>query len=145
MGTERMGSAMIGFSVPIFAGRRQLRMREEAAAMESMAGSELAAVRAEVDSRIGQLLADLERARTLITLYRNDVIPQVEASVESSFSSYRVGAVDFMTLVDAQMTANRYEQELYALFADYGRAVAELEATVGRALPATTELMAEVP
>jgi outer membrane protein, heavy metal efflux system len=145
MGTERMGSAMIGFSVPIFAGRRQLRMREEAAAMESMAGAELAAVRAEVDSRIGQLLADLERARTLITLYRNDVIPQAEASVESSFSSYRVGAVDFMTLVDAQMTANRYEQELYALIADYGRALAELEGTVGRVLPATTELLAEVP
>jgi hypothetical protein len=63
--------------------------------------------------------------------------------VESSFSSYRVGAVDFPTLVDAQMTTNRYETEYFTLLADYGRAVAELETTVGRALPATPQLMAE--
>jgi outer membrane protein, heavy metal efflux system len=144
MGTERMGSAMIGFSIPVFAASRQLRMRDEASAMEAMAQAELSAARAEVDSRIGELLAELDRARTLIELFRNDVLPQAEANVESSFASYRVGAVDFMTLVDAQMTANRYEQELYALVADYGRSVAELEATVGRELPATTQLMAEV-
>jgi outer membrane protein, heavy metal efflux system len=145
MGIERMGSAMVGFSVPIFAASRQLRMRDEATAMETMAQAELTAVRAQVDSRIGELLAEMDRSRTLIALYRNDVLPQAEANVESSFASYRVGAVDFMTLVDAQMTANRYEQELYALLAEYGRAVAELEATVGRELPATPELMAEVP
>jgi outer membrane protein, heavy metal efflux system len=145
MGTERMGSAMVGFSVPIFAAARQLRMRDEATAMETMAQAELSAARAQVDSRIGELLAELDRSRTLIALYRNDVLPQAEANVESSFASYRVGAVDFMTLVDAQMSTNRYEQELYALLAEYGRAVAELEATVGRELPATTELLAEVP
>ena len=39
---------------------------------------------------------------------------------------YRVGRVDFMTLVDAQMTVNQYEQELYAMLADYGRSIAEL-------------------
>lgn len=143
LGTARMGSAMIGFSVPIFAGRRQLRMRDEAAAMESMAQAELEADRADVDARVGELLAELERVRTLLDLYRDDVLPQADANVESSFSSYRVGAVDFMTLVDAQMTTNRYEQEYFTLLADYGRAVAEMETTVGRALPAATHPMAE--
>jgi outer membrane protein TolC len=143
LGTARMGSAMIGFSVPIFAGRRQLRMRDEAAALESMAQAQLEATRADVDARVGELLAELERARTLLDLYRDDVLPQADANVESSFSSYRVGAVDFPTLVDAQMTTNRYEQEYITLLADYGRAVAELETTVGRELPATTQRIAE--
>jgi len=40
-----------------------------------------------------------------------------------------------MTLVDARMTVNTYEQELYALLADYGRALADLERTIGRELP----------
>ncbi|MGK7312867.1 MAG: TolC family protein [Candidatus Longimicrobiales bacterium M2_2A_002] len=143
MGTARMGSAMIGFSVPIFARSRQLRQRDEAAAMEAMAEAELIAARSQVDAGLGELQAELERARTLLELYRAEVLPQADANVESSFSSYRVGAVDFMTLVDAQMTANRYETEYHALVADYGRAVAELERTVGRELPVTTELMAE--
>ena len=144
-GTARMGSAMIGFSVPIFAGSRQLQQRDEAAAMERVAEAELAEARADVDARLGELLAELDRARTLLTLYRDEVLPQADANVESSFSSYRVGAVDFMTLVDAQMTTNRYETEYYTLLADYGRAVAELETTVGRALPDTPALMAEAP
>ncbi len=143
MGTERMGSAMVGFSVPIFAGKRQLRMREEAAAMQSMANADLAAMRADVNARIGELEAELERARTLIRLYRTDVLPQASATVESSLSAYRVGHVDFMTLVDAQMTRNRYESDYYGLLADYGTAVAEMEMTVGRELPAAGNVLAE--
>jgi cobalt-zinc-cadmium efflux system outer membrane protein len=138
MGIERMGSLMVGVSVPIFARQRQLRMREEAAAMQEMAEAEQADARAQVHARISELLAELDRARTLTALYRGEVLPQAEAAVQSAFSSYRVGSVDFMTLVDAQMTLNEYEQELHRLRADYGRMVAELEMTIGRDLPASS-------
>jgi outer membrane protein TolC len=144
MGLERMGSLMVGFSLPVFAGSRQLRMRDEAAAMERMSVAELAETRAEVDARIGELLAELDRARTLIDLYEDTVIPQAEANVESSYISYRVGSVDFLTLVDARMTVNQYEQEYYGLLADYGVGVAELEAVVGRELPAGPALLARL-
>ena len=141
MGTERMGSLMLGFSVPLFAGSRQLRMRDEADAMAAMARAELADMRARVDADIGERLAELDRTRTLITLYRGEVLPQAHANVESSFSSYRVGAVDFMTLVDAQMTVNEYEQELHAMMADYGRSIADLEMAIGRELPRSGPMM----
>ena len=144
MGLERMGSFMVGFSLPVFAWSRQLRLRDEAAAMERMSVAELAETRAEVDARIGELLAELDRARTLIDLYEDTVIPQAEANVESSYFSYRVGSVDFLTLVDARMTVNQYEQEYYGLLADYGVGVAELEAVVGRELPAGPALLARM-
>ena len=143
MGTERMGSLMVGFSVPVFAGQRQLKMREEATAMRQMAEAELTDARARVNARIGEIVAELERARTLVHLYRREVFPQAEANVTSSFASYRVGAVDFMTLVDAQMTVNEYRQELFALLADYGQLVAELEMAIGRELPTTSDLLTE--
>jgi len=143
MGTERMGSLMVGFSVPVFAGQRQMQMRREAAAMEQMARADLTGVRAQVSARIGELIAELDRARTLVTLYRTEVLPLAEANVTSAFSSYRVGRVDFMTLTDAQMTLNQYSQELYALLAEYGRMIAELEMTIGRELPPTTAVLGE--
>jgi outer membrane protein TolC len=143
MGTERMGSLMLGFTLPVFAGRRQLQMRQEAAAMERMAEAELEDARAQVDARIGGLLAELESARTLIRLYRAEVLPQASVNVSSAYSAYRVGSVDFMTLVDAQMTENRYREELHALFAEYGRLFAELEMTIGREVPASNEMLAE--
>ena len=49
-----------------------------------------------------------------------------------------------MTLVDARMTVNRYEQEYYELLADYGMGVAELETVVGREMPAAARRMVEV-
>lgn len=143
MGTQRMGSAMIGFSLPVFASKRQYRLRDEAEAMEQMARADLAGMEANVDARIGELLADLERDRTLVRLYRTEVLPQANANVESALSSYRVGTIDFMTTVDAHMTVNRYEQELYALVADYGRTIAELEMTIGRELPRTGTMLSE--
>lgn len=143
-GTERMGSAVLGFSLPLHAGRRQYAARDEAAAMERLARAELGGMEAEVDAHIGELLAELERARTLTALYRDEVIPEAHANVESAFSSYRVGKVDFLTLVDAQKTVNRYEGELYQLLGDYGKALAALESAVGRPLPRTGTMLASL-
>lgn len=143
MGTERMGSVMLGFSIPVFAKSRQLRMRDEAAAMRGMADAELAEMRSNVDARLNELLAELERTRTLLDLYRSEILPQSRANVQASLSSYRVGKVDFMTLVDAQMTVNEYEQEYFGLMADYGRFIAELEMALGRELPRSGPMLAE--
>jgi outer membrane protein, heavy metal efflux system len=135
MGVERMGSLMLGFSVPVYASQRQIQMRREAAAMEQMARAELSAARADVAADAASLLADLARAGTLIGLYRTAVLPQAEATVASALASYRVGRVDFMTLLDAQMTTNQFRQELYTVVAEYGVLIAELEMNIGRELP----------
>jgi outer membrane protein TolC len=133
-GGESMGSLMIGASVPVFAGRRQYRMRDEASAMRSMASADLAAMRAETRGLITAVHAELMRARTLSALYRASIIPQARAAVESSLAAYRVGRVDFMTLLDNQMSVNAYRQELATLEAEQGAAWAELEMLVGREL-----------
>jgi len=59
MGTERMGSLMLGASLPIFARSRQLQMRVEADAMKLMAKADLAAMRADTRGRIGEAYAAL--------------------------------------------------------------------------------------
>jgi outer membrane protein, heavy metal efflux system len=126
-GTDRMGSVMIGASIPIFARSRQLRMREEAGAMTRMARAELLAMRADTRGRIGETYALLDRARRLAALYHTTVLPQAEATVASALSAYRVGSVDFMTLLDNRMTVNRYRQELATLESEEGKAWADLE------------------
>ena len=133
-GTERMGSLMLGASLPVFANSRQLRMREEAAAMVRMANAELAAMRADTRAAVAAAHADLTRARSLAVLYRTTIIPQAEATVASALAAYRVGSVDFMTLLDDRMAVNQFRQELFALDAEQGKMWAELEMLVGRAL-----------
>jgi hypothetical protein len=78
-------------------------MRDEAEAMKVMARADLVEMRAGVHALQGELLAELYRTRTLVRLYRSEVLPQARTNAASAFSSYRVGNVDLLTLVDAQM------------------------------------------
>jgi outer membrane protein TolC len=132
--TDRMISLMLGFNVPIFAGSRQLAMRREASAMQQMAAADLIAMQADTRGRVAELYASAERARRLGELYRGTILPQAHTTVSAALASYRVGAVDFMTLLDDQMTVNRYRQDLYALEAQRGQSLAELEMLLGRPL-----------
>ena len=133
-GGERMGSVMIGATLPIFARSRQLRMREEVAAMRQAASGYLAAMIVETRTMLTVAYADLGQARRLTALYRTTVLPQANAVVGSALAAYRVGSVDFMTLLDNQMAAYRYGRELATLEADEGKAWAELERLTGREL-----------
>jgi len=139
-GTDYMGGLMIGASVPIFAGSRQLRMRDEAGAMRAAADAELRSVAAETRAMVTTRYAEVLRARRLDALYRTTVLPQAEAALAAALAAYRTGGVDFMTLVEDQMTLNRYRQELFTLEAEQGTALAELEMLTGQQLvdPAST-------
>jgi outer membrane protein TolC len=140
-GTERMVSLMAGFAVPVWAGRRQLQMRREADAMRLGVEAELTALRAETRGRLGELTAAWRRSRDLRTLYATTILPQAEATVASTLSAYRVGEVDLPMLLDAQMTVNKYRQQIFLLEAEEGTALAELEMLLGQPLfdPAQTE------
>ena len=99
-----------------------------------MSEADVAAMRAETRGRMAELYADFTRARNLRVLYRTTILPQAEATVTASFAAYRVGDVNLMTLLDNQMTVNRYRQELITLDAEQGKAVAEMEMLLGRQL-----------
>ncbi|MCU0625028.1 MAG: TolC family protein [Gemmatimonadaceae bacterium] len=143
--TDRMGSLMLGTTLPVFARARQLRMREEAAAMRAMADADLAAMRAETRRRVAEVHAMLASARRLRALYRTTVLPQADAAAASALASYRSGAVDFMTVLDNRMTATRYRRELVALDASEGRAWAELEMLTDRPWLTSPALPAGAP
>ena len=131
-GTERMLSLMVGATVPIWAGSRQKQMRLEAQAMREMVEADLASITAETRARVLEILADLDRVVRLTALYRGTVLPQAGATVSSAMGAYQVGSVDFMTVLDNQMTVNRYRLELIGLAAERGTMLAELEMLTGQ-------------
>lgn len=134
MGTDRMGSLMVGATIPIFARSRQLPMRVEAAAMRAMSEAELRSMQADTRARVTEVHAELARARRLTALYLTTVLPQAEAAAASALSSYRSGAVDFMTVIENRMVVNRYREELVSLTAAEGRAWADLEMLISQPL-----------
>jgi outer membrane protein TolC len=126
-----MMSVMVGISLPVFAGSRQLPMRRQMAAMRDMSAAELLGLRNETTARIVETRARAVRDRDLVQLYRSSILPQARGAVQAALSSYRVGRVAFMQLVDNQMTVNQYEIETFRLLADYQQALGELVALTG--------------
>ncbi len=128
---DNMVSLMVGISLPIFASGKQLPMRRQMAAMRDMSAAELLNLRNETVARIVELRAQAVRDRNLVQLYRSSILPQARGAVQAALSSYRVGRVSFMQLVDNQMTVNQYETETIRLLAVYQQALGELIALTG--------------
>jgi outer membrane protein TolC len=134
MGIDRMGSLMLGASLPIFARSRQLPMREEAAAMRRMAEAEVAGMRAETRGRVTEARVAIASTRRLKALYQGTVLPQALATADATLSAYRNRRADVMTVLESRMMVNRYRQEVLALEAAEGRVWAELEMLLGQSL-----------
>jgi outer membrane protein, heavy metal efflux system len=137
-GTDQMLSLMVGASVPLWAGSRQLKMRDETAAMRQMAVDELAAMQSDTRGRVAELVAEFERTRNLHLLYARTLLPQAEATVNSARAAYQVGVVDFMTYLDALMTVYGYRSQVIRLDAEQGQALAELEMVTAKPLVVST-------
>jgi outer membrane protein TolC len=138
-GDNDMLSLMVGVSVPLYARSRQYRMRDEAAAMAEVAEQDLAATRVRVRSELATARAEAETARRLVGLYARTLVPQADASYQAALAAYRVGRVDFPTLLDAQTALLEYEHDLHNYEAMYGTAVAELDRLTGRRFGASLE------
>ena len=73
-----------------------------------------------------------------MALFAQTLVPQAEAAYEAALAAYRVGRVDFATLLDAQTALLEYEHDLHNDEAMYGTAVAELDRLTGRRYDAGT-------
>lgn len=128
---DDMMSLMLGVNLPLWGGSKQGPMRREREAMRAMEEARLQDLRNETWAQLAALRARANRAVQLDRLYAQEILPQAMAAVEAAQSAYRVGRADFMTLVESQMTVNRYQTERLRLAADYHGARAEIEALLG--------------
>jgi len=129
---DDMGSLMVGVSIPLWSGAKQIPMRREMAAMQAMESAMAQDLYNDTFAELTDARAEAEQARELGQLYATAVLPQARAAVESALSAYRVGRVDYMTLVENEMTVNRYEIELVRIAAQYHQAVSRIDALLGR-------------
>ena len=124
-------SVMVSAPVPIFSGRKQDQaVREESATLADQEARQHAMIN-DVNAQIASLSAGLQRARDQLVLLNEGILPQAQTSLSSATASYQVGRVDFLTLLDAQVTLYRHELDYHRLLADFAKNLAALERAVG--------------
>lgn len=99
---NRVDSLEVMLEVEIPLQRRARRERErEAILMGDAARSRVQAIRNDLQGQLGQAWAQTDSARDQRQLIEQTLLPQSQANFESALASYRVGDVDFGTLLES--------------------------------------------
>jgi cobalt-zinc-cadmium efflux system outer membrane protein len=127
---------LVGVTVAINLPVRRETKRDprvaEAIAMRDQAIDLLQAQSNETASKLRQQLAIAEQSLASARLYETGILPQARLAVESSLAAYRVNRVDFLTLLDNQMTILNFEVSYAAALSGYNKALAEIDLLVGK-------------
>ena len=127
-------SAGVMLNLPVFQGRRQDSEIAEARAEARALEAELEAESRELALQIEQLRIDAETHLQETALFRDAIIPQADQSLAAAIAGYQVDAVDFLTLLDNQVTLLNFEIDYYRHLSQYEKTLAQLESVVGRRL-----------
>ncbi len=121
----------VGLSLPIFYGAKQQKMIDEADFMKRAADQEYSSAELSLQSQLRSMYADAEAQYQLVPLYTKELIPQYEATYNSSLSAYSVGRTTFAMLIDNLTTLINTKIELAKIESGYFSATAEISKLVG--------------
>lgn len=131
MKASDMMSFEVGLSLPIFFGSRQQKMIDEADFMDRAAKERYGTAELGLYSQLRSTYAEVEAQAKLIPLYSKELIPQYEATYNSSLSAYSVGKTTFAMLIDNLTTLINTKIEFVKIESAYFSADAEISKLVG--------------
>lgn len=124
-------SAMFNVKIPLFINKKQNKKVQETQIQQSSIEYRYQNIANSIEQKLQQSLTDLEKNQRLIELYDTGIIPQAEESLESSIAGYQNDKVDFLSLLDSELTLFQFRLDYHRFLADYYKAIAELEALTG--------------
>ena len=132
MKREDMISLTVAFNLPLWGESKNEPRIAEAHASRDQALAAVSAQQQEIAMRLHHQVAATEQGLASLRLYERDILPQARLTVEAAASAYRVGRVDFMTLLDAQMSVFGFEIARVAALSGVHKALAEIDFLTGR-------------
>ncbi len=125
-------SFTVAINLPVWRESKRDPRVAEAIAMRDQAMDMYQAQRNEVSSKLRQQVANAEQSLKSARLYETGILPQARLAVESSLAAYKVNRVDFLTLLDNQMTVLNYEISYASALSNYNKALAEIDLLTGK-------------
>jgi outer membrane protein TolC len=124
-----------GLIIRLPVNRSKWRARvAERDALHRRAKAQYRSARARLGDAVTALFAELRRADAEATLLETGLVPQTRQSLEASRAGYEVDKVDFLSLIDSQVSLLGAELRLVRARADRRGAFAGLEAALGEGL-----------
>ena len=132
MPRDDMVTLTVAVNLPIWRKSRLAPQVAEARAMQREASSMTETQRLETRALLEQQLAVEREQRASVSLYRSTLEFQAHAAFDSALAAYRVGRVDFKTLLDARIGLYDIALGEAVAIATHNKAIEEIDLLTGR-------------
>ncbi len=122
----------VTLTVPLYAARKQKELISSRRFELNSRANAYESYMDQVIFHIRDIKSDLFSLQNRISLLISAVLPEARNTVQSALSSYRVGKLEFNSLVSAELDLFRYELELENHRGRYNEKVAELWMVAGK-------------
>ena len=127
-----MVTLTVAMNLPVWRETKTEPRIAQALAMRSVAVDMLRAQQHDVTTKLHhQIAAALQNLKSL-RLYERDILPVARLTLEAALAAYRVNRIDFVTLLDNQMSVSNYEISSVTALVGYHKAIAEMDFLTGK-------------
>lgn len=132
-GTDRsdLVSVMLSVNVPLFSGSKQSKAVEQHSHEVSRQKFALNDTLRRVEAGVVKNFAEYHAARSQVTLLETAIIPQAQQTVSSMLAGYQVNQVDFLNVVNTQITLYNAQINYWESLSRAKQALARLASAVG--------------
>ena len=124
-------SGGISLNLPIYSANKQSKKVEESMYSKNMIEERYQQILNQIYFELENKLSSAKKNAKLVELFKTGIIPQASQSLESALTGYQTDKVDFLTLINNQITLFNYELDYYRVLSDYNKDLASLEYITG--------------
>ncbi len=127
-------SAFVSVNIPLWHKTKQSKkVRQERFRIDRTKAA-YNKIRNEIFLRLEEKLDEQKKASELVRLIKTGIIPQARQSLESAMAGYSVDKVDFLTLLDNQVTLFQWKIKHHRELTGHEKTLAKIEYLVGEKL-----------
>ncbi|MDH4222866.1 MAG: TolC family protein, partial [candidate division Zixibacteria bacterium] len=127
-------SGSVGIEIPLYFWTKERKLVQEKKYELESSLSDYQGMKNDLKYDISMLYYSLIRHQKEIELYKTAILPQARQSLESARSGYQVDKIDFLTLLENQVTLYNYQISYYQALSLFFQTIARLEEMVGNSL-----------
>jgi len=124
----------VGMRIPIYRTRRQRPELAQAESDRDRSKSELDAQSQQTAFQLRQQFISAEKSAELLKIYREGLIPQARATLQSGMAAYQSNRQDFQALLASFLDVLKLDEEYWQTLSEHETSLAQMEEITGVSL-----------
>ena len=124
-------SVMLSVNVPLYFGTKQSKAMDQRSSERKRWSYSLNSALRSIETDVARNLANYEAASEQVQLLNTAIIPQAQQTVAAMLSAYQVNEVDFLNVINGQLTLYNAQIDYWEALSEAKRSLAGVAAAVG--------------